>query len=82
LGGSPPAVSDPEDARPFFKTLKRLWDALHNENRQILSMGMTGDFAVAIEEGSTLVRIGTGIFGKRADLKMGGCVVEQTRFIG
>jgi pyridoxal phosphate enzyme (YggS family) len=65
LMGMPPPGPDPESARPYFRTLKRLWDALHNENRLILSMGMTADYPVAIEEGSTLVRIGTGIFGRR-----------------
>lgn len=65
LMGMPPYGSDPEAARPYFRTLKRLWDALHNENRVILSMGMTGDYPIAIEEGSTLVRVGTGVFGQR-----------------
>jgi hypothetical protein len=65
LMGMPPPGPDAESSRPYFRTLKRLWDALHNENRQILSMGMTADYTVAIEEGSTLIRIGTGIFGSR-----------------
>ncbi len=65
LMGMPPAQEDPESARPYFRTLKRLWDALHNENRMTLSMGMTGDFEIAIEEGSTLIRVGTGLFGAR-----------------
>jgi pyridoxal phosphate enzyme (YggS family) len=65
LMGMPPPALHKEDARPDFRTLKRLWDALHNENRQILSMGMTADFTVAIEEGSTLIRVGTGVFGSR-----------------
>jgi pyridoxal phosphate enzyme (YggS family) len=65
LMGMPPPVISKEDARPFFRTLKRLWDALHNENRMALSMGMTSDFPVAIEEGSTMIRVGTGIFGPR-----------------
>lgn len=65
LMGMPPPGPDPESARPYFRTLKRLWDALHNENRSVLSMGMTADFPIAIEEGSTLIRIGTGIFGHR-----------------
>ena len=65
LMGMPPPGPDPESARPHFKTLKNLWDTLHNENRQILSMGMTADFHAAVEEGSTLIRIGTGIFGRR-----------------
>jgi PLP dependent protein len=55
----------PEDARPYFRRLRGLWDSLPPENRVVLSMGMSGDFEVAIEEGSTLVRVGTAIFGRR-----------------
>jgi PLP dependent protein len=54
-----------EIARPYFRRLRQLWERLPKENRHILSMGMSGDFEVAIEEGSTLVRVGTAIFGKR-----------------
>ena len=63
----PPFDEDPETARPYFQHLRRLRD----ENLEIcptlteLSMGMSNDFAVAIEEGSTTVRLGTAIFGKR-----------------
>ena len=63
----PPWSEDPETVRPFFQQLRRLRD----ENLAAyptlteLSMGMSNDFAVAIEEGSTCVRIGTAIFGKR-----------------
>jgi pyridoxal phosphate enzyme (YggS family) len=63
----PPWSEDPETARPYFQQLRRLRD----ENLATypalteLSMGMSNDFAVAIEEGSTCVRIGTAIFGKR-----------------
>ena len=63
----PPWSEDAETARPYFRELRRLRDAsqrLHPGLTQ-LSMGMTNDFAVAIEEGSTCVRIGTAIFGKR-----------------
>jgi uncharacterized pyridoxal phosphate-containing UPF0001 family protein len=63
--GIPPPVFLKDEARPYFRNQKRLWDALHNENRRVLSMGMTNDFDAAIEEGSTLIRIGTGIFGPR-----------------
>jgi PLP dependent protein len=57
-----PSVSSPEDARPVFQQLRELAEAnaLHE-----LSMGMTGDFEVAVEEGATMVRIGRAIFGER-----------------
>jgi pyridoxal phosphate enzyme (YggS family) len=57
-----PLVSDPEEVRPVFRELRRLRDALGLAE---LSMGMTDDFEVAIEEGATLVRIGRAIFGER-----------------
>ncbi len=65
----PPMVADPEDARRYFVTVRELRDAIE-ANRpgiklQHLSMGMTHDFEVAIEEGATIVRVGTGIFGPR-----------------
>jgi pyridoxal phosphate enzyme (YggS family) len=63
----PPFDEDPETARPYFQHLRRLRDdnlALYPTLTD-LSMGMSNDFAVAIEEGSTTVRIGTAIFGKR-----------------
>lgn len=60
------AYSDnPEDARPVFAELRRLRDDLHSSTGlelPDLSMGMSGDFEVAIEEGATLVRIGTTLF--------------------
>lgn len=65
LMGMPPLVEDPQDTRPFFSNLKQLWDKLPDEQRLYLSMGMTSDFEVAIEEGSNMVRIGTAIFGPR-----------------
>jgi hypothetical protein len=66
----PPWFENPEDARPYFAALRRLRDALANDNiahvsLAELSMGMSGDFEVAIEEGATLVRIGAAIFGSR-----------------
>lgn len=66
----PPFFADPEQARPYFRRLRQLRDELamsgvFGENRGELSMGMTHDFAVAIEEGATMVRIGTAIFGER-----------------
>jgi pyridoxal phosphate enzyme (YggS family) len=65
LMGMAPFHPDPEQARPPFRRLHALFQQLPPAARQTLSMGMTGDFEVAIEEGATLVRIGTGIFGKR-----------------
>lgn len=58
----PPPVDDPEQARPFFRRLRLLAEDLGLSE---LSMGMTHDFEVAIEEGATMVRIGTGLFGSR-----------------
>lgn len=64
-----PIVSDPEEARPVFRGLRELREALAARFPQIewrhLSMGMTDDFEVAIEEGATMVRIGRAIFGPR-----------------
>lgn len=59
-----------EENRRYFKELKKIMVDLnrkniHNVNMSVLSMGMTGDYEVAIEEGATLVRVGTGIFGNR-----------------
>ncbi len=65
----PPWSEDPECARPYFVQLRHLRDQLAARwpglDFSQLSMGMSGDFAVAIEEGSTCVRIGTALFGKR-----------------
>ena len=66
----PPFFENPEHSRPFFRRLRELRDELAGSgafgNRAgELSMGMTHDFAVAIEEGATMVRIGTAIFGER-----------------
>jgi pyridoxal phosphate enzyme (YggS family) len=63
----PPWSEDPETARPYFRELRRLRDASLPACATLtqLSMGMSNDFAVAIEEGSTCVRIGTALFGKR-----------------
>jgi len=66
----PPYSDDPEDARPYFRMLRELRDnAMHTgictDDCRELSMGMSGDFEVAIEEGATMVRIGTAIFGVR-----------------
>jgi PLP dependent protein len=66
----PPFTENPEGARPFFRQLRELGDRLTQQNFPAatlaeLSMGMSHDFAVAIEEGSTCVRVGTAIFGER-----------------
>ena len=66
----PPAVDDPEAARPYFRTLVRLRDQLVSGGADPamlseLSMGMSHDFEVAIEEGATMVRVGSAIFGQR-----------------
>jgi len=66
----PPYFNAPEKVRPYFKALRKLRDQLRgmeipNVAMDELSMGMTGDFEVAIQEGATLVRIGTAIFGER-----------------
>lgn len=62
---------DAEKVRPCFKTLKQIYDEaqslnLPNTNISVLSMGMTADFEIAIEEGANMVRIGTAIFGPRS----------------
>lgn len=66
----PPAPDDPEDARPYFRRLRELRDGwlaagVPPSMLRELSMGMSGDFEVAIQEGSTMVRVGTAIFGSR-----------------
>jgi pyridoxal phosphate enzyme (YggS family) len=64
----PPPVPRPEDARKYFVALRTLRDRIQSEFRlpmPQLSMGMSGDYPVAIEEGATLVRVGTAIFGQR-----------------
>lgn len=65
-----PFLPDPEGSRPMFRRLRELKEettrlAQENVAMRHLSMGMTGDFEVAIEEGATILRIGTGIFGSR-----------------
>ncbi len=65
-----PYVENPEENRGVFRTLKKLavdikMKNIDNVRMDVLSMGMTGDYQVAIEEGATMVRVGTGIFGER-----------------
>ncbi len=67
----PPYADDPEDSRAYFRQLRQIRDriaarSLPQVSMAILSMGMSHDFEVAIEEGTTCVRVGTAIFGKRA----------------
>jgi len=66
----PPYTDDPEDARPYFRQLREIRDKiaarrLPRVSMDVLSMGMSHDFEVAVEEGSTCVRVGTAIFGQR-----------------
>lgn len=74
--GMAPYADDPEEARPYFRRLRELFDELvtfakeHNpqqaDDLQEISMGMSGDFEVAIEEGATLIRVGSALFGARS----------------
>jgi len=69
----PPAVDDPDSARPYFRRLREVRERLlaqgiDSSSLDELSMGMSHDFEVAVEEGATLVRVGTAIFGSRAYL--------------
>jgi len=66
----PPFTGDPEGARPFFRALRKVRDQIRSRGKKgigmdVLSMGMSHDFEVAIEEGSTCVRVGSAIFGER-----------------
>ena len=68
----PPIASDPEDSRPYFREAAQLFDEMKSwdlpEDRfrpEVLSMGMSGDFETAVEEGATIVRVGSSIFGPR-----------------
>jgi pyridoxal phosphate enzyme (YggS family) len=66
----PPFTEDPEDARPFFRKLRELRDSIAGRklpgiSMEQVSMGMSHDFELAVEEGSTCVRVGTAIFGER-----------------
>ena len=66
----PPYYSDPDQARIYFQQLARIKKEIINqqnetESMEHLSMGMSNDFKVAIEEGSTMIRVGTSIFGRR-----------------
>ena len=65
-----PFVEDPEENRTYFRKLRQLAVDIGNKNidnvsMSVLSMGMTGDYTVAVQEGATIVRVGPGIFGER-----------------
>jgi pyridoxal phosphate enzyme (YggS family) len=66
----PPITERPEDARPFFIRLRELRDRIHERSPEVLelSMGMSLDYEVAVEEGATMVRVGTALFGPRVPL--------------
>ena len=71
-----PYVENPEDNREIFRKLKKLSvdiakKNINNITMSVLSMGMTGDYTVAVQEGATMVRVGTGIFGERTYLTQG-----------
>ncbi len=66
----PPLLDNPDEVRPYFRKLKEMAEGIAKEripgvSMQELSMGMSGDFEAGIEEGATMVRVGTAIFGKR-----------------
>ena len=65
-----PICENPEENRMYFQQMKQLSvdiirENIDNVNMNVLSMGMTGDYQIAVEEGATYVRVGTGIFGER-----------------
>ena len=66
----PPAPKVPEDSRPYFREMRRLFEGLGREGiprvrMEVLSMGMSADWEVAVEEGATMIRLGTVLFGPR-----------------
>lgn len=64
-----PAVEDPEEVRPYFRQMRLLKEEIEQQGFPLkyLSMGMSGDYEVAVEEGANMVRIGTALFQKRCD---------------
>ena len=75
-----PFSENPEDARPYFRNLRELRDAMERElgvGLPRLSMGMSGDYEVAVEEGATWVRLGTVLFGERPKTKKGSGIGDQ-----
>jgi len=70
----PPYSENPENSRPYFRKMHELFDAIRHRRlasvaMNVLSMGMSHDFEVALEEGATLVRLGTAIFGERPPVR-------------
>ena len=66
----PPICASPDENRPYFAKMKKLFidigsKKIDNSSMEILSMGMSDDYLVAIEEGATMVRLGTALFGRR-----------------
>ena len=63
----PPEPAQPQDSRPYFRSLRALRDRVQGDvgGFDELSMGMSADYEVAVEEGATIVRIGTALFGER-----------------
>ena len=75
-----PFSEDPEDSRPYFRRLRELRDAVEQEQGvglPRLSMGMSGDYEVAVEEGATWVRLGTVLFGERPKAKAARPVADD-----
>ena len=75
-----PFSENPEDARPYFRKLRELRDAVEKSlgvGLPRLSMGMSGDYEVAVEEGTTWVRLGTVLFGERPKVKKGSGIGDQ-----
>jgi PLP dependent protein len=70
----PPWTGDPETTRPYFARLRELRDRVRQAHAEVaeLSMGMSGDYEVAVEEGATMVRVGTALFGPRTMSRMPG----------
>jgi hypothetical protein len=70
----PPYNEDPKQSRPHFRNMRALFEKIANRNlaavrMDVLSMGMSHDFEIAIEEGATCIRVGTAIFGERPPLR-------------
>jgi len=79
-----PLADDPQKARPYFRMLRELMDkinALHvtRNTLHVLSMGMTDDFEIAIEEGSTMIRLGRAIFGDQTTVASQGLSCDKIR---
>lgn len=80
-----PFAEDPEEARPFFRALRELRDKMEGEfNASFprLSMGMSGDYEVAVEEGATWVRLGTILFGERPKIKSVRAAADDDTALG